>query len=244
MDRPEKCRRCIDEGYADGIVLLQSVSDDSHVRWLQRYRKPMVTMNYRSELSVPSITVDYEGALERCYRHLVARGRRHIALLYVENNVQPNIRTLERHRQLAHELSDQAQIDFVDLQVPYSATETENVVRSVLSSSPYDGFVVEGLLSTHAVRRLAERQGMALGQDYDLAAINILDDPNHYPQGVVVLDAPHELVGQEAWQVLHQQLQGQEPEQLRYTVPFEVRGTAPSVGVVNAAGRAVGPADS
>jgi DNA-binding LacI/PurR family transcriptional regulator len=224
MDRPEKCQRCIDEGYVDGIVLLQSVSDDAHVRWLQRYRKPMVTMNYRSELAVPSITVDYEGALETCYRELVARGRRRIALLYVEDNVQPNIRTLKRHRQLAQELAPQASIEFIDLKTPYSAAATEEVVRRVLASPQHDGFVVEGLLSTNAVLRHAERRGMALMQDYDLAAINILDDANHYRPGVLVLDAPHEVVGQKAWQVLHQQLQGQEPEQPSYTVSFGVRG--------------------
>ena len=217
QDQTDKYLRCLSSGLLDGVMVLQSTDDDTHVKRALESRLPVVTMNYESDAGAPSVSVDYEGALDLAYEQLLARGRRRIAYFLPPSDLQPNRRQIARHYQLVELFQGRAELQYFD-----PGEDLADAAARVVRTGGHDGYVVEGLGSALTLQSVLAGAVHGAGNDNDIAAINIVHLAEEYPPDICVIDAPHVRVGHRSWRVLESMLAGRDLEAQRIREPFDV----------------------
>lgn len=228
QDQPAKYRRCLDEHYVDGVVVLQSRNDESHIRTVLEHDIPTVSMNYLSESPIPAVALDVADALEKSYEFMVSRRRRKVAYFMVDTDIQPNQRQISHHWILKRRYERETEFSFVDLLDNKRQLE---VIREVAAEQSWDGFVLESLRTLQEVIRILESQGRRIGIDIDIAAMDIGDNWHDYPPGVLLVEGQPAIVGQTAWKLISALLEGTQPDENTVLVPFLLKNheTVPAV---------------
>ncbi len=214
QDHPAKYRRCLDEGYLDGIIVLQSRTDGAHVRAVAERGIPALTVNFLNAEHLPEVSADYEGSVDAAHRLLAARGARRVALVCLRVDCQPNHRMIARHAEIARELAGAVELVHVDLD---GFATVDDAWRDAISPGGFDGLVVDGLENGMAVARLAAAGGRPPGAGIVVFSTGEPDPPA--PAGATVLGAPAEAVGMAAWSVMERLLAG-DPVERTTLVPF------------------------
>jgi LacI family transcriptional regulator len=214
QDHPEKYRRCLEEGYLEGVVVLQSRTDGAHVRALAERGIPAVTVNYLNAEGLPEVSADYEGSVDTAHRLLAASGARRVAFVCPRVDCQPNHRMIVRHAEIARELRGKVEMVHVDLD---GFATVEEAWRGAILRGGFDGFVVDGLENGIEVARLAVDSGRDVGDALVIFSTGEPDLPA--PRGATVLAAPAEAVGMAAWRMMERLLSGS-PVERTTLVPF------------------------
>ncbi len=214
QDHPVKYERCLEEGYLDGIVVLQSRTDGAHVRSVAGRGIPAVTLNFLNAEGIPEVSADYEGSVDEAHRRLAGQGARRIAFVCPRVDCQPNHRMVARHAELARELRGTVEMVLVDLD---GFANLDEAWRTAIRRGGFDGLVVDGLESGLAVARLAAAGGRDVGGSLVIFSTGEPDLP--VPAGATVLSAPAEAVGTAAWRVM-EGLLGGTPVERTTLVPF------------------------
>jgi DNA-binding LacI/PurR family transcriptional regulator len=214
QDHPEKYQRCLEEGYLDGVVVLQSRTDGAHVRAVAARGVPAVTLNFLNAEGLPEVSADYEGSVDEAHRLLAEQGARRIALVCPRVDCQPNHRMVVRHAELARELRGKVEMVHVDLD---GFATLDEAWRGAISRGGFDGLVVDGLEHGLAVARLAAAGGRDVGRGLVIFSTGETDLPA--PPGATVLSAPAEAVGIAAWGIMERLLAGS-PVERTTLVPF------------------------
>ncbi len=214
QDHPVKYRRCLEEGYLDGVVVLQSRTDETHVRAVAERGVPAVTVNYLNAEGLPEVSADYEGSVDAAHRLLAARGARRVALVCPRVDCQPNHRMIARHAALARELDGAVELVHVDLD---GFATMDEAWRRAISRGGFDGLVVDGLENGVEAARLAAAGASPRGCGLVVFNTGAPDLPA--PPGATVLAAPAEAVGTAAWRVMERLLAG-DPVERTTLVPF------------------------
>jgi DNA-binding LacI/PurR family transcriptional regulator len=219
QDHPAKYERCLEEGYLDGIVVLQSRTDGAHVRAVAERRIPAVTLNFLNAEGLPEVSADYEGSVDAAHRLLAARGARRIAFVCPRVDCQPNHRMIARHAEVARELAGGVEMVHVDLD---GFTTVGEAWRDAISRGGFDGLVVDGLENGVELARLAAAASRSPGgraPSADMVIFNTGEPDLPAPPGATVLSAPAEAVGMAAWRVMKRLLAGN-PVERTTLVPF------------------------
>jgi hypothetical protein len=216
QDHPRKYRRCLEEGYLDGVVVLQSRTDGSHAEAVAGGRIPAVTVNYLNTAGLPEVSPDYEGSVDEAHRLLVEQGSRRIAFLCPRLDCQPNHRMVVRHAELARKLAGTAELVHVDLD---GFPSVADAWREAVADGGYDGFVVDGVPNGVEVARLAAAEGRPVGRLRGLVIFRTGEPEMPVPGGAILLSAPAEAVGVAAWRVMERLLAGG-PVEATTLVPF------------------------
>jgi DNA-binding LacI/PurR family transcriptional regulator len=216
QDQPRKYRRCLDQGYLDGVVVLQSSTDTSHATMVARRNIPAVTVNFLNQDGLPEVSPDYEGSLVEAHYLLADRGARRIAFLCPRGDCQPNHRMLVRHAELARELGNARELVHVDLDGFPSVAEAW---RKTIAGKGFDGFVVDGTLNGIEASRLIAADSERLGTELGLVIFRTGEPATMMPSGVILLESPAEAVGTEAWRIMEKALAGS-PVERTTLVPF------------------------
>jgi len=217
QDQVDKYRRCFSRKYLDGAVIIQSRDDDFHIRALQDYGVPMVTVDYVNSAGCPSVTMDYEAAVDAAYAYMASRGRRAIALVCSDRGLQPNRRHLKRHHELCKLYG--AGIRFAN--VDYEKVQASGFrLGAYLDREPWDGFVVDGGVRGRLIAEHCRSRGKKVGVDFDLCVLCTGDRNVEMPSGVLVLEASGRELGRQAWKTMEQMLEGRASECGNTVLPF------------------------
>lgn len=222
QDHPAKYRQCLEQGYLDGVVVMQSSTDRTHAEAVAARRLPAVTVNHLNSAGLPEVSADYEGSVEAAHRLLLARGARRIAFLCPRLDCQPNHRMIVRHAELAARLAGTAELVLVDLDGYPSVADAW---RDAVAGGRFDGFVVDGVPIGIEAARLAAKDGRPVGDGCGLVIFRTGEPEMPVPRGAIVLSAPAEAVGAAAWKVMEQVLAGR-PVEATTLVPFAATGPA------------------
>jgi DNA-binding LacI/PurR family transcriptional regulator len=212
QDQPPKYRRCLEQGWLDGVIVIQSRTDASHVQAVARSGLPAVTVNYLNRSGLPSVSADYEGSVVDAHRLLRERGCRRIAFFCTRGDCQPN------HRLVAAAASLPApgllHVDLDRYPGVAAAWAAEVAGREV------DGFIVDGVAAGIEVLRLS-RPGarVRVAERSRVVIFRTTENESATPPGAMLLHAPAEAVGAAAWQSMEKILAGSDVERTTL-VPF------------------------
>lgn len=217
QDQPEKYRRVLGQGFVDGMIVIQSDTNEEHVQAALSYDRPIVSVNFLPPTApIPAVSADYEGALETAYDRLLERGRRRIGLFLVDNDLQPNARQMQHHHILAERLADRGYFELVRLASPEAFADA---YHRTVGSRRFDAMVLEGGYQLALLLRILDQSGSVVGDDLDIVSINIADFSKAIPSGIFVVESPSQEVGRTAWRTMAAVLEGREVPR-RTLVPF------------------------
>ena len=216
QNHPRKYQRCLDQGYLDGVVVLQSRTESSHAATVARSTIPAVTVNYLNRAGLPAVSPDYEGSLDEALRLLMGGGARRIALVCPRLDCQPNHRLVARHAELVRSLRGMAHLVHVDLD---GFASVADAWREAIAGRRFDGFVVDGVQNGIETARLMTASGQRPGEDCGLVIFRTCEPEMAVPPHAMLLEAPAEAVGREAWRVMEKVLEGSRAKRTSL-VPF------------------------
>jgi DNA-binding LacI/PurR family transcriptional regulator len=217
QDQVEKYRRCFSRKYLDGIIILQSKDDDSHVRALQDYDIPVVTVDYVNSAGFPSVSMDYEKAVDAAYAYMSSRRRTKIAFVCSDRDLQPNRRHIRRHHELREIYGNGIAFVNVDYEKVLAAGGR---IGEYLDQETWDGFVVDGVARGLHVADHMQQNGRALGEDFDLSVFCTGERYMNVPSDVQLLEAHGEEMGKHAWRIMDRMLRGEKPREASILLPF------------------------
>lgn len=216
QDHSAKYGRCLDEGYLDGTIVLQSRTDGAHVRFVAARGIPAVTVNFLNAEGLPEVSADYEGSVDAACRLLASRGARRVALVCPLVDCQPNHRMVARFAELARERGGRREFVHVDLG---GYPSTAAAWREAIAGGGFDGLVVDGLENGREIARLAADARSGRGVPGMVVFSTGEPEGAAVASGAAVLAAPAEAVGAAAWRVMERLLAG-EPVERTTLVPF------------------------
>lgn len=222
QDQPQKYGRCLAQGYVDGVIVLQSEDDDLHARAVHETGKPVVTLNFISGLALPCVSMHYEGAVQRAYEYMLCRKRRQVALLWMDDHIQPTKRAIARHRELQAIYDGKTEFIQIDLE---TTTPDTAFMKILLHTKAWDGFVVDGYAWGVGLARYLEAEGWTLGERFDLSFLCFGESGVAATEGALMLQAQPEEVGRQGWATMHSLLMGETVDERQKLIPFtEVLG--------------------
>jgi len=216
-DQKEKYQQALSRGFLDGVLHLQSDTDDHHIRAVHRHKMPVVTINYLNGLGLPQVSMDFEGVVDQAYAWLLKRGRQRIAFVCGMEDCQPNHRHIARHRELLKVYRHKA--DITHFLIDRFASE-EELFTDIKKRGKWDGIVVDGLSRGVRMAQLMERSDYKIGKNLDMAIFAIGETSEKPPAGTLVLRGQPEKVGQVAWDTLSALLHGQKLRNKTTLIPF------------------------
>lgn len=219
QNHPGKYRRCLAQGYLDGVVVLQSLEDDRHVRAVSRSGLPAITMNYLSRTRLPAVSADYEGAVDLACQELLTQGSRRVAFLCLHVGSQPNLRHVARHAVIARELRERLDTVHVNLDGHPSVAAA---YRSCIEGRGFDALIVDGMQNATELVAALGPDGRRMSAGPRLVVLHTDEGVREAPSGAMVLEAQPELVGAEAWRVMSLLLH-RESVEARTLIPYRWR---------------------
>lgn len=188
QDPLDPVRYLVETESADGIILNQTRPDDPRIRYMAERGFPFATHG-RSDMGIDHLYYDFDnrayGAI--ALRVLAARGRRHVLLV-----APPREHMYARHM-IEGALDDAARLG-ITLELPEGYTsdsgggaiEAEVTRRMALHPRP-DGFIAGSTTGAMAAVSGAERAGLRLGVDFDVAAKEAIPFLHRFRPGVIVV---------------------------------------------------------
>jgi len=217
MDHPAKYERCLRRGLLDGLIVLQSNVDDTHIARVKDWGKPAITVNYLNKAGLPAVSLDYEGGLELAYERMAAASRRRVAFVCAHGNCQPNLRHLGLHERLAKQHAGRTKFRHF---FPEKSPSQRALLETLSEPGAYDGFVVDGFDLGRELAFHLQALGRAFGADTDMVVFRVGTSYQPMPAGVVVLDAQPERVGALAWTTMRELLDGRPIGERVRLVPY------------------------
>lgn len=175
-DPLEPVRYIVETGSADGLILSRTEPMDTRVRYLHERGFPFATHG-RTELGIqhPFFDFDNERYAEIAVERLVARGRRHLALLG-----PPWHLTYSRHMTAGFQKGVERH-DLIDVPIRGVTTDSSNATiraeigRIMTSRRRPDGIICGTAMAAISAISAAESSGLVIGRDFDVAVKEYFD---------------------------------------------------------------------
>jgi len=216
QERPAKYRRCLEQNYLDGVIVIQSNENWQPLNDVLEHRLPTVTINIEHEFKAPQVSMDYEAAMENAVDILIRQGVKNLLFVHGAWNNQPIQRYLKTFQRMERAHSDQGR-RFNTLAIErYQLSDSQ---ISMLLNEGWDGLIVDG----YELAREIALQAYFFKTLDDISMITFSETPNPGQLGdtVTILQAQAPKVGQQAWRQLFQQLNGEAADLAPQRVPFK-----------------------
>lgn len=217
QERVAKYERCLGQNYVDGVLVIQSDADSTHLKRVVDSNLPVVSLNSLHDCKTQQVTMDYEAAMQTAVETLVGQGARKLLFVHGKWNNQPIQRYLATFKELQDQHHDAA-MRFDHMGTDRYMLEPEQI--SHLLSEGWDGVIVDG----YELARDIARHPVFGQEDEPVSMVAFSETAAPAPLGkrVTILQSQPQISGRVAWQQLHSLLDGKRPRQTVYRVPFSL----------------------
>lgn len=182
-------RYIVETGSADGLIINQTEPDDPRVRYMLEHKFPFVAHG-RTGLTEPHAYFDYDntGFGSLAVNALVARGRKHIAIL-----APPQTQTYAIHMVAGARAAAKAHgvsVSVIEGATSHSSVaEVEAAMRAVFDTADRpDGLIAPSIGGCVTMVSTFEQMGLVLERDFDMAAKEALSFLQRFRPGILVLE--------------------------------------------------------
>jgi DNA-binding LacI/PurR family transcriptional regulator len=215
QERWDKVERCLARNYVDGVIVIQSGTDQESLSRLQKFGLPLVSLNQLHPFPFPQVTMDYERVMAEAVTHLLGRGAKHLLFVHGTWDNQP----LQRYRKVYDRLAGEHMpaTAFSTMGVDQYQLSTEQM--SGLLAGAWDGIIMDGY---ELARDLCQYQEFAPPSP-KCPMVVFSETPGAKPlsQEVLIYQSQPAASGHQCWQAMLQLLAGEviEPQIIR--VPYQ-----------------------
>ena len=219
----------LEQQLVTGIILAPAPGDAEHLRPFIENRLPIVLINRRfPHLALPSITCDDAEASRLCVGHLIAEGRRRIAVI---TGLQGISTTQERREGYLHALREAGLTIDPSLEISGGAT-LEGGYRTMSEllqrgDRPDAVFVFNNLMVQGAVMA-AQDMGLRWPDDIDIAGFGVFSTSLLYRPPLTLIAQPTRTMGEQAVLKLVAQVEGREGAPADIVLPNQLVSRAES----------------
>jgi DNA-binding LacI/PurR family transcriptional regulator len=227
----EEMLRLIDQGFVDGLILMEVKLDDPRVPLLRQHGYPFALIGHcRDNDGISYVDIDFEHAVEVAVDHLTGLGHRQIALIsrgaeLHEAGYGPSVRSEAGFLRVARERGIEPIVGFSD-HGPLGGFET---ARTLLTDHPRLGAIVT--LNTEAIggiMRAIQEAELRIPDDFSVVAITSPRIAMLIAPPLTTVDFPAEEMGRLGAELLIRRLEGgdAEPIQCLLRGTLTVRGSS------------------
>ncbi|MFA5864863.1 MAG: LacI family DNA-binding transcriptional regulator [Phycisphaerae bacterium] len=219
----EKLHRLVDQDLLDGLFVMTSDPDNGLIDFLADTGLPMVVVNREvTHREVSFVTQNYRAAGAETVNALVNAGHRRLALLAIEHRTANNQCLIRSFQEQVKSLASQGVSGTWFNVIDNKEESYRQVAQEVVRSGPFDAYIVDVLQLAQVLREVAAEAGQAIGQKKDLIVFNTVEED---VSGVVPWKLylhQNELVGQQAYRILIDRIEGRQIEPQKCYTSFKV----------------------
>jgi DNA-binding LacI/PurR family transcriptional regulator len=204
QNTPEKYERAFSSDLLDGVFVLQSSNDRSHIDKAAAYGKPLVTINFLNGSGYPEVSMDYEEGMDLAVEHLLEKNVSRMLYMTWDEDNQPITRYRSRFQELSRKHSDRVTIE------EYIAKEAyldRNDIEEIAAIDT-DGLIIDGYEEGIEVYKECLKQGRKIGDGFELVILADTPLTEEIDPSVLILQSQPEKVGQSAWKLMNDSLTG------------------------------------
>lgn len=197
---------------ADGMIVLNSTLSADEMSQISNHAFIVQCSEYTASDNTPYISIDNRLAAEEACSHLVANGRRKILFVGVDNNLISSHLRLEGYRAALQNHG----IPFDDRLVIYSNYGYRNTMRAVdrylAQDHTFDAvFAISDRMAAGAVSAL-RKHGLTVPEEIEVIGFDNTDVAYMVEPPLTTVSQPQTEMGKRAFLMLHDKLNGGEPE--------------------------------
>ncbi|MFV0451034.1 MAG: LacI family DNA-binding transcriptional regulator [Propioniciclava sp.] len=219
----EQIRSMVQQGMADGVLLLEVHLDDARVDMLEEAGIPYTLMGRTRDVTGrPSVDVDFEATFEEAVDRLTGLGHRHIGFLnHSRASLAAGYGPAVRAAEFFTGSMTSRGLDPVIRTCDDSPADGRRVTAEMMSAEPrLTALVTMNELATFGVFAELQQRGLSLPQD--MSVLGVVSSPNvgtlSHPQ-LTTMHAPGTELGREAVDCLLSRLAGDNAEVPHLLIP-------------------------
>ncbi len=235
-DNAHRYMKVISQGRVDGMVVLQSDLDTSHITKVMESGIPTVVMNKKTDVNpwpfAGCVHSDHIRVMREAVNELAHMGCRNILEINDHRNCDANRLMFHGFVAATEELADQGVIG--STMIP-SGTDFRRQIRSALAAGQrWDGVFVDGVNFAETFLEEAHAAGLMAGRDFHLISSSCKNGARtRQQQEYAAYTHQPEKIGEATWNLLQKLVAGENiiPEQRVVLVPYKryaVAGAKPN----------------
>jgi len=205
--REERFLRLLRARQVDGIILYLSNEDDPEVQaTIQGLGVPVVVLDRKLPFAIDAVLSEHQAAMRATVRHLVARGRRRLALLSLNLRIRPRrerVRGFRAAVRAAGLKPGEQRVVLADV------TALHDAVEQVLDATPRpDALLVDGTRLLTAAFEILHRRRLAMPREIAVIAIDAVEPLAAAMPEVIGIARDFSEIGRRAAQLMIDRLTG------------------------------------
>lgn len=196
----------LENGLADGVILLEHVHNDLRCKFLKEQGIPFVMFGETDDDSVCSVSLDNYYVGHKGGNYLAGRGYKHIEFLLGEQRFNSNRRRAQGFLDAIKNLDG-------TYRIKYGANTVDKayrIAKSVLDTEKPDAFFVSGDERAIGVYRAVSEAGYKIPEDIAVLGVDNIPMGNYLHPRLSTVDQDFEAMAKECVELLVKQLEGEE----------------------------------
>lgn len=203
----------LENGLADGVILLEHVYNDLRCKFLQERNIPFVMFGEIDDDDICSVSLDNYHVGFKGGKYLVSRGYKNIELLVGEERFNSN-------RRRARGFLDATKEEKGNFNVRYGANTVDKayrIAKTILDYENPDAFFVSGDERATGVYRAISEAGYRIPEDIAVLGVDNIPMSNYMHPRLSTVDQDFEAMAKECVELLVKQIEGEELGRRRTT---------------------------
>lgn len=188
----------LENGLADGVILLEHVHDDLRCKFLKERGIPFVMFGETDDESVCSVSLDNYYVGHKGGTYLVGRGYRHIEFLVGEERFNSNRRRVRGFLDATANVKG-------EFNIRYGANTVDKayrIAKSILDTDKPDAFFVSGDERAIGVYRAIQEDGYKIPEDIAVLGVDNIPMGNYLHPRISTVDQDFEAMAKECVELL------------------------------------------
>lgn len=215
------------QGFIDGLVLMEIRLEDSRVKILKDRNYPFTMIGHSKENDgINFVDLDFDYAIHTCVAHLAQHGHKHIAFVnHSTAHLKTGVGYVVRSEKAFRHAVEQWGLDGRSFSCEPGLDSSSATVKAILAKHPEMTAIVTGnVLVSSAITRATYDSGLRIPQDISIVAIVSSRIAEMTVPTLTAIDFPFREMGHMGVEMLIKQLEGEQvSSQVLLRPPLTIR---------------------